>query len=543
MTFQISSRVRAIASEICESDCIPGYLDDATTLNLATAENWLIRKELAELYRGLVQNHLDSSTLSYGKGFGGDPELLEATAAIFNNYFNPAHPVCPDDVVITTGASLCLDALMYSLCEVGDEVLITAPYWIQITLTFGKFKGANPHHHNLDGFDKHLVLRTGVKLLPIYEPSADIGLTPLEDLLKGSLVPALTQAYESSADPSRVKALVITNSHNPYGRYYPESVIREAMLWCGERGVHYVSDEVYALSELMAPEEGLRDGDQNIREKPTSSLFVSALSVRFEGDEPDVNNPSRGSIGPRVDKVPEISVIWGTSKDLCSSGLRVGVYVHRQAPASASRLVTATTGAPASNPLVSIPVDRSPLTTVLSNLTTSHLPTLTTSLLTKELFKSPLLRELFPLARTRLRENYLLLRDHLQKWDVPYVEVQGAPFVLARLACAVARGIGNGKLSTKGRGEVMGCSCTWEDEEFLVKLLRDRAGVLVAPGRQYHIANETDSGMSSGSDGQGEPDNKRAGWVRITFGVPRPTLVKAIARISAVLGLEGQVTV
>lgn len=57
--------------------------------------------------------------------------MLEATAALINTYFNPAQTIGPDDVVITTGASLCLDALMFTLCDEGDEVLITAPYWSQ----------------------------------------------------------------------------------------------------------------------------------------------------------------------------------------------------------------------------------------------------------------------------------------------------------------------------------------------------------------------------------------------------------------------------
>lgn len=394
----------------------------------------------------------------------------------------------------------------------------------------------------LAGFDQHLVLRTGVKLLPIHAPSADIGLTRPEDLLKGSLVPYLTAAYQSSADPSRVKALVVTNPHNPYGRFYPESVIREAMKWCAERKIHYVSDEVYALSQLAAPDEhpghgtahGHRRGQHGHREVP----FISALAVRFDGNDEA--------------KVPEISVVWGTSKDLGSSGFRVGVYVHRQPPGSrssrASHKAAASGAAARSGTSATNPLDRSPLTTTLSNLTNSHLPTLTTSLLTKGLFTSASLPHLFRLNRTRLHEHYVLLRSYLQKWRVPYVEVQGAPFVLTRLACVVARvrraeargHIGTRDLSAEGGAEPSGC--TWEDEEHLVQtLLRDRAGVLVAPGRQYHMEKEADSHAISGGDASshGAPDKKRAGWVRITFAVPLPVLKDGIARIATVLGLEG----
>ncbi|KAI1423359.1 pyridoxal phosphate-dependent transferase [Xylaria sp. FL1777] len=517
MASHVASRVRKIASpSYYISDCTSLELSP-TTLNLRTAENWVIRDELTEIYRKEVQKHLVPSTLSYGQGLGGDPELLKVTADLFNTYFNPADPLVPDDIVFTTGASLCLDALMFSLCDQGDEVLITAPYW--------------------NGFDTHLVMRTGVKLLPIHAPSADIGITAPEDLLKGSLVPSLQQAYESSSDPSRVKALVMTNPHNPYGRFYPESVIREAMLWCAERDIHYVSDEIYALSQLTPPGEHLRQdsalsqekhGHQKIGEEPGEIPFVSALSIKF-GD----------------DKAPEISVVWGTSKDFGSSGLRVGVYIHRpQSSAAASRRVTTAGGVPASSTSVPTPRERSPLAISVANLTTSHLPTLTTSVLTKGLFLSPSFHDLLILSRTRLYENYVVLRSYLQEWGVPYVEVQGAPFVFTRLGCAVkqfrmaeARGIGNRELGVGARGELY--SCSWDDEQYLVQtLLGERAGVSVAPGRQFHVAQETDSGTSGGNDGDGEPDNKRAGWVRITFAVPRPTLIEAILRIQTPEAVE-----
>lgn len=68
MVSQLSSRGRAIASEALESDCTPasflqvGALNKAiATLNLRTAENWLVREEVTLLYRELVKEHLDPS--------------------------------------------------------------------------------------------------------------------------------------------------------------------------------------------------------------------------------------------------------------------------------------------------------------------------------------------------------------------------------------------------------------------------------------------------------------------------------------------------
>ena len=72
---------------------------------------------------------LSAQSLSYPEGFGGDPELLSALAAFFNTYFSPTSPVRTDHIVATPGATSCLDALLHSICDEGDSVLVPAPFW------------------------------------------------------------------------------------------------------------------------------------------------------------------------------------------------------------------------------------------------------------------------------------------------------------------------------------------------------------------------------------------------------------------------------
>ena len=98
-------------------------------IDLATAENHLLRQELVELCRDAIAEKLIPEAFSYPRGFGGDPALLEATSSFMNNYFKPHLPVEPNHVVTAAGATACLDSLLFSLCDPDDSVLVAAPFW------------------------------------------------------------------------------------------------------------------------------------------------------------------------------------------------------------------------------------------------------------------------------------------------------------------------------------------------------------------------------------------------------------------------------
>lgn len=67
--------------------------------------------------------------LSYVDGLSGESGLLAALATFVNKYFKPAAEIKPCHIVVTPGASNCLDSLLFSLCEPGDSVMVLAPYW------------------------------------------------------------------------------------------------------------------------------------------------------------------------------------------------------------------------------------------------------------------------------------------------------------------------------------------------------------------------------------------------------------------------------
>lgn len=103
-------------------------------IDLATAENHLLRQELVELCRDAITEKLIPEAFSYPRGFGGAPSLLEATSSFLNSYFKPHLAVEPDHIVAAAGATACLDGLLFSLCDPDDAVLVAAPFWSEFCL-------------------------------------------------------------------------------------------------------------------------------------------------------------------------------------------------------------------------------------------------------------------------------------------------------------------------------------------------------------------------------------------------------------------------
>lgn len=123
----------------------------------------------------------------------------------------------------------------------------------------------------------------------------------LEGSTQIDVVNALKNAYFTASCRERIKGIVLTNPNNPLGKCYPHHVLREILRFCDANGLHFISDEVYAMSSL-----------QSTRYSPS---FISVLSLL----DMDLT-PNLGNLASRV------HVIWSMSKDFGCSGIRlVGV--------------------------------------------------------------------------------------------------------------------------------------------------------------------------------------------------------------------------
>ena len=119
-------------------------------------------------------------------------------------------------------------------------------------------------------------------------------LASLELTLTEALLPKLEEAYANASRP--IKALLLTNPHNPLSQCYPRSVLEDCIRFCKRRNIHYISDEVYALTSFRC------------EELPDPIPFVSALSLNISDLGCDLSR---------------VHTIWSTSKDFGQSGVRM----------------------------------------------------------------------------------------------------------------------------------------------------------------------------------------------------------------------------
>ncbi|RWA06381.1 hypothetical protein EKO27_g8722 [Xylaria grammica] len=331
-------------------------------IDMATSENMLLREELVEVYKKAVQEELCSKGahtnglacmqhLSYPNGLTGDQDLLEALAGFFNHYFRPLVPIDKQHIVVAPGVAFSLDALLYNICEAGDGILIPAPCW--------------------NGFDWLVNVRADVH--PVFAPVAN-----LDDVFVSSeVLRSLENAFSRSPHP--VKGLLFTNPHNPLGRCYSAETIESVIKFCDERNIHFISDEIYAMSEFTCTDI------------QTPTAFTSAMQLDIKSMKCD---PSR------------VHVIWGLSKDLGSNGLRMGCCVSQA---------------------------NKPLATGLALSSNTQLSSLT-ALVTTSLLTSATLPRLFLLSSGRLAEAYKSLTDWLKQREIPYIPANMGCFVFARIA-------------------------------------------------------------------------------------------------------------
>ncbi|KAK7928161.1 PLP-dependent transferase [Apiospora marii] len=254
-------------------------------IGMDNAENWLIRPEALPVMRKAMQRDFDADDLSYSRNIPGEVELLEATAAFFNKFFAPRVPVAADHVVTQGGAMEILDCLVYSVCDEGEALLIDAPFW--------------------GGFGNAAHLRNANRLVEVARP--------VDFADKAAIVRHYEKALEGA--PCRVRGIMVCNPHNPYGHIYPTVYLEAVLEFCEKHDIHCISDEIYGLttwghSNHHHPES--KDVVESPEKKFTSVLSLDLKKLKI--------NPAR------------VHIVYGISKDLGSSGLRLGILVTQNNP-------------------------------------------------------------------------------------------------------------------------------------------------------------------------------------------------------------------
>ncbi|KAM0166564.1 hypothetical protein ACHAPC_003604 [Botrytis cinerea] len=250
----ISNRMNDIIQNLLPAAAAADHAEPNPELvNLSLAGNQLIRGELLDICKSDIAKNLTQK---------------------------PSTPVTPDHLVVASGAGFSLDALASSIYEPGDSLLVPGPY----------------------SFGAYIYCHAGVKLAPVYPAPYSTALS------SDSLIPALEAAYDGATNPKCIKGLIICNPHNPFGRCYSKSALQSILKWCSQKGLHYISDEVYGVIQF---------GDTQ------SDRFVSALSLL--GDSSDSDD------GIVFDK-SKLHVLWSTSKLFGIPGIRLGCLITQANP-------------------------------------------------------------------------------------------------------------------------------------------------------------------------------------------------------------------
>ncbi|KAI0099799.1 pyridoxal phosphate-dependent transferase [Nemania sp. FL0031] len=263
----------------------PPYPEDV--IKMDSAENWLVRPYILPIMKEAINSNLEGEHLSYQKNYGGSPALLSATSAMLNKFFSPRSPIQPDHIVAGAGAAAILDSIDFAICELDDGLLIDAPMW--------------------EGFGLASNLRNDDRLIPVARP-------PLYSS-REQAIQHYVKAIQGA--PCRIRGIIVCNPQNPYGHIYPEFWMEAILQFCEAQDIHYISDEIYGMSAFgpsPLSRRSVSEKSEPIFESPETT-FKSVLS--FDLDRLGVN-PAR------------VHCIYGISKDLGSSGLRLGFFITQQ---------------------------------------------------------------------------------------------------------------------------------------------------------------------------------------------------------------------
>lgn len=270
----------------------------------------------------------------------------------------------------------------------------------------------------------------------------------------------------------RVRGIIVCNPQNPFGHIYPTSYIEAVLKFCESHDIHYISDEIYSMTTWGGPNQARLESNPDIVDSPEKK-FTSVLSIDLKKLEV---NPAR------------VHVVYGISKDLGSSGLRL---VCQTFPLCAYSIV-ADSFAKGILVTQNNPDLREGVYTVERYTVSSA-----TAIITMALFSDLLVMERW-LVRSRmlLRKSAYLVGGFLAFHDIPFYRPVAGVFVFARLG---------------------GRSATKDSDAALWKRI-SAAGAAVAYGAAFH--------------------KREPGWFRITIALPKKQLVEGLRRIETGLGTK-----
>lgn len=109
-------------------------------INFGVADNSLCRTELVQFFTSPGRLVLEPRDLTYADGFFASARVLKAIADLFNTvpdgfytkdtWTPPLTPIKPEHLMVGNGATEIIEACFWDLCDAGDGVLLSTPYYV-----------------------------------------------------------------------------------------------------------------------------------------------------------------------------------------------------------------------------------------------------------------------------------------------------------------------------------------------------------------------------------------------------------------------------
>lgn len=109
---------------------------------MGIADNSLCRKELVRYFTEPGRLVLEPRDLTYADGFFASHRVLQAISDLYNtvpdgfytkdNWSPPLTKVEPDHLIIGNGATEIIEVVAWALCDPGDGVLLSTPYYVRV---------------------------------------------------------------------------------------------------------------------------------------------------------------------------------------------------------------------------------------------------------------------------------------------------------------------------------------------------------------------------------------------------------------------------
>ena len=152
---------------------------------------------------------LDTDLIGYTLALG-IPQLRERIARHYREFYGASVPA--ERIVITTGSSGGFLLSFLTAFDPGDRVALASP-----------------------GYPCYRNILSALGIAPVIVPmEADTKFQPT--------IAALEQAQRASG---KLDGLIVASPSNPVGAVIPEADLRALMAHCRERGIRFVSDEIY----------------------------------------------------------------------------------------------------------------------------------------------------------------------------------------------------------------------------------------------------------------------------------------------------------